>query len=102
MEEDDIEQKQNYLRSEIIDKGFNPEDFMNFLEHFKTNSLLRTTTRKFHLLKILKKPAHSTSFKIILIITLTMKSKKKYTISKYPQGLNQNILTIIRVLRSLQ
>ena len=32
MEEDDIEQKQNYLRSEIIDKGFNPEDFMNFLE----------------------------------------------------------------------
>ena len=32
MEDDEIEQKQAYLRTEIIDKGYSPEDFMSFLE----------------------------------------------------------------------
>lgn len=31
MSEQEIEEKQNYLRNEILDKGFNGEDFMNFL-----------------------------------------------------------------------
>ena len=27
----DIEKKQNYLRTEILDKGFDPDQFLNFL-----------------------------------------------------------------------
>ena len=30
-----IEDKQNYLRSEIIDKGFDPDDFFQFLSSLK-------------------------------------------------------------------
>ena len=33
--EEDIEKKQNYLRKEIIDKGYSPDDFANYVKKIK-------------------------------------------------------------------
>ena len=37
--DEDIEPKQEYLRKEIIDKGFNPDDFMYFLSKEKMSKV---------------------------------------------------------------
>ena len=34
-----IEDKQNYLRSEIIDKGYSPDDFFLFLSDLKEGEI---------------------------------------------------------------
>ena len=33
--EEQIEKKQNFLRKEIIDKGYSPEDFANYVKNIK-------------------------------------------------------------------
>ena len=33
--EEILEKKQNYLRKEIIDKGFSPDDFANYVQKIK-------------------------------------------------------------------
>ena len=39
MEEVDLESKQSYLRENVLERGYDADDFMSFLQHKKENGL---------------------------------------------------------------
>ena len=51
MNEDDIEYKQNFLRTQIIDEGYEPEEFSKFLSDEKGDIGLDLNNWKFEDLK---------------------------------------------------
>ena len=44
---EDLIKKQNFLKSEIIDQGFNPEDFTNYLREVKGEEGMNLESWKF-------------------------------------------------------